>query len=96
MNKYKILFFAIVLFCFSCENDKPTTATTKPTTAEATSNDVEKTTESKTDFWTKRNCTRGIPGPVVNKAQRVEGYSFKLDRVKGRSIEKVNFDKEVL
>ena len=33
---------------------------------------------------------------IRDRAQRVEGYSFKLDRVKGRSIEKVNFDKDDL
>ena len=49
--------------------------------------------ESTMGFWTKNNCTREIPKAIVNESQKGEGYSFELDKIRERSIEKLTFDK---
>ena len=96
MKKYLLSLFVIVMLFFSCKNEKNTTASNSTSTPSATAPTKEEptlVTESAMDFWTKRKCTRGIPKPIVNEAQKGEGYSFELDKIRGRSIEKVDFDK---
>ena len=89
MSKYKILLFVIMLLFFSCGTETTSTKTAPP----VNSDEASKIAESTMDFWTKNNCTRGIPKPIVNESQKGEGYSFELDKIRGRSIEKLSFDK---
>jgi len=94
MNTHKILSIVSMLLFLSCGMDKSTTTTPESSaTTVPTLESVSKAAESAMDFWTKNQCTRGIPEPIVNEAQKVEGYSFELDKIRGRSIEKLTFDK---
>ena len=97
----EILFFVIVitLLFFSCKNEKSTPSapdTTQPSTINGTlsTDETTKNAESAMDFWSKNKCTRGIPKAVVNETQKGEGYSFELDKIRGRTIEKITFDKD--
>ena len=91
MKVAKIFIFAIVLFFFSCKNENKTNeSTTEP---KLTKEQKDAIAESTMDFWTKNNCTLEIPKAIVNESQKGEGYSFELDKIRGRSIEKLTFDK---
>ena len=109
MRKINLFLVVITLLLISCKNEKNTESTTSTNTPVAkpnepkaiqpnngvapTSDEAAKIAESSMDFWAKNKCTRPIPKAVVNEAQKGEGYSFELDKIRGRSIEKVNFDK---
>jgi len=96
----RVFFFAIMLLFFSCKNENKNTTTSPPTTTSTTSDNYALTkeqaalvAESAMDFWTKNKCTREIPKAIVNELERGEDYSFKLDKILGKSIEKLSFHK---
>ena len=84
------------------KNKTTTTDSTNAPTTNATSNSNPALTkeqadliaESAMDFWAKNKCTRGIPKAIVHESQRGEGYSFNLDKIRGRGIEQLTFDKD--
>jgi len=103
MERIKLFLIVIMLLFFACKNEKNANATTSTSkssavtqsisSVEPTSDEAAKIAESAMDFWSKNKCTRDIPKAVVNETQKGEGYSFELDKIRGRSIEKVSFDK---
>ncbi|HFC01398.1 MAG TPA: hypothetical protein ENJ53_11380 [Phaeodactylibacter sp.] len=85
MKNSKLLLLLLLLVFSTCKNNS---SSSKSENTPAISNEKkDKTptlsTEETIDYWTKNNCTLGVPRPTVPEEKRPTSYAFEVNTQKG-------------